>query len=289
MHQKGQRSRGPGYVPVSTVWGTVRARERSGAGVKNAPPALHGAPKPAKDRLVGKWSPWWIVHYYIPLMLIIVGKTVVDRVAKKWGGYLVEPGDPTYNKPDIPAFIPSWANAVLSISGPALLVLLGHLSWVLAYRRSTTLSFAVLDIHNAWLGLVASWMLSGMVTSGLKHALGLPRSTFGASGERGSFPSAHTTLSAMGFVFLFWYVAGKWNVYANAPDDRRPTSWWKVIVLGLLLAVPITVGATRVRDFSHFPIDVVTGFWIGATTSTMIYRTLYRWPWESRGWEPLYY
>lgn len=241
------------------------------------------------QQLVGVWSPWWIVHYYIPLALFIAAKIILDQVGKLWEGYTVTAGDPTYNKPVIPDLIPSWANSLLSILGPALIMVGVHVIWVFLYRKNTTtLSFFLLDIHNAWIGLVASWMLSSLVTGTLKYTLGLPRSTFGDNAARKSFPSGHATASAMGFIFLFWFVAGKWQVYSNS-KSKKPTSWWKLIVLFILLAVPITVAGSRIRDFSHFPVDVVTGFLIGAVTSTLIYRTVFRWPWEPNSWEPLRY
>jgi len=231
----------------------------------------------------------WAFNAYIPLILLVITRIIITlTIDDEWSGWTVTPGDPTYNKPVKPDLIPSWANSILTILGPLLIMAFVSTVFYLIRRKTKTFFFYILDIHNFFFGFVASWIVSSIATISLKLLLGQPRPTFNANGARESFPSGHTTSAAMGFVFLIFYLAGKWNVYQNK-SSSRPTSWWKMIILGIFLVVPIIVGVTRVRDFSHFPLDVTVGFCIGSTSSIVFYRTVYRWPWEAMAWAPLYY
>ncbi len=234
-----------------------------------------------------RWSWRWLEAYTV-LILIIVTKVIINETATTWHGWRVNPADPQYDQKLRSDLIPSWANTLLVLLGPAVLMPLVLLATTLWYRRPPTWTVVLLDVHNAWLGLLASWATSGLVVASAKRALGQPRPSFNAepvSEARRSFPSGHASSAAAGFVFLAWYVAGHWNVV----QASRPVSWLKMAVLGILLFVPLIVAATRVRDYSHFPVDIVAGLLVGSVVATCTYRSVFRWPGDKLAWQPLCY
>jgi diacylglycerol diphosphate phosphatase / phosphatidate phosphatase len=256
---------------------------------KNGPPR-RGLINKAPPFRIGRWSIEWTWNVYAPVLILLAVKLIIDYVPSgPWAGWTVSPGDPTYNKPLESDLIPSWANNLLSILGPALIIPCVLVVSALFYQRRVGLSLYLMDIHNSWIGLISSWFLTSIVVKSLKLTLGQPKPTFNTDGARESFPSGHSATASMGFVFLAMYIAGKFFVYYNKRGARRPTSWITMGVICLFLSVPIIVGVTRIRDFSHFPIDVYVGIIIGAIISIGIYRTLFKWPWEKESWVPLQY
>jgi len=236
------------------------------------------------------WSIGWATNIYIPLLLLLAAKLLIAFFAGNWNDWAdnVTPGNPQYDYPDRDDTIPSWANMILSIAGPAVLAPLIMWIAIIVHQRIVTWFFLLMDIHNAWIGILGSWFLTDVITKSLKLALGQPRPHFNTTGGIESFPSGHAALAAMGFVFIAWYFMGKFKSYYNK-TDKRPTSWWTIAVVLIFLAVPLIVGATRIRDFAHFPVDVFAGIVIGAVSATIVYRTLFRWPWEKMSWIPLMY
>ena len=235
------------------------------------------------------WRAQWITSVYVPLLLLVAVYVIIKVVPDTWTGWINPPGatEPSGcgDKPVVDDLIPSWANALLSILGPALIMagvapivpyiyvnLKAHTWWIL------------MDIHNAWVGLLGSYLTSTIITASLKRVLGQPRPTEDCELE--SFPSGHATTAAMGYVFLILFLAGKFQVMSARGG---PTGWWKLIGLGILGAVPVIVGVTRIRDYSHFPVDVLAGFVIGTFTSIVFYRAVFRWPWEVGALWPLLY
>jgi len=79
------------------------------------------------------------------------------------------------------------------------------------------------------------------------------------SGDRASFLSGHTTLSATGA----WFFA---RVFADYhPDSRlRPYVW------GLAATLPALTGYLRVRAGRHYPTDVIAGYALGATVGYLV-------------------
>lgn len=249
-----------------------------------------GKKKITRKKHGGRWGIGWLTNVYVPLLLLLAAKLLIQFLAPTWLGWKdnVTPGNPQYDYPEIENTVPEWANKVLSIAGPAVIAPFVLALSTIAHERIVTWFFLLMDIHNAWIGILASWFLTDVITKSLKVTLGQPRPDFNTTGRIESFPSGQASLAAMGFVFISLYFMGKFKSYYNKTDDR-PTSWWTMAVVLVFMTVPLVIGVLRVIDFAHFPLDVVVGFFIGAISSTIVYRTLFRWPWEKHSWVPLMY
>lgn len=234
------------------------------------------------------WS-WHFVLDYAVVVAMIVAKVLLAALATPWTGWPVAPEELMYAKPAAPDLIPSWANALLSIVAPTVLMLV--VLWLSAhvYRRAYTWALVRLDIHNACLGLFSSYLATSIVTGVLKNTLGQPRPNFLAGADtaqaRTSFPSAHASIASMGYTFLILYTIGKLNMFSSSSSSSsaQATSFIKLALLAAFASVPVTVACTRVRDFSHFPIDVVVGVALGALISCVFYHSLFHWA----CWRPL--
>lgn len=73
------------------------------------------------------------------------------------------------------------------------------------------------------------------------------------SGDRASFLSGHTSLSAAGSFF-----------FATVFSDYYPGSKLKRYVWGAAVTIPAVTGYLRVRAAKHFPTDVIAGYALGA-------------------------
>ena len=243
-----------------------------------------------------RWTTEWLYDYAV-LVALVVARVVVSQTAGTWLGWTVTPGDPTYNKPQVGDLIPSWGNALLSIEGPALLMPLVLIAMIATIRRREAVyaPLFVMDVHNAWLGLLTAYLSTSCVTAALKAALGQPKPSFfaaiaagGGDDARHSFPSGHASVAAMGYTYLAWYVAGHCGVWRpRGTGQPTPLVWF--LVIGAIVAAPIIVAVTRVRDYSHFPLDATVGLLIGGVISSFTYRFHWRWPWQAGADLPLTY
>ncbi|CAG8500600.1 2042_t:CDS:2 [Paraglomus occultum] len=80
------------------------------------------------------------------------------------------------------------------------------------------------------------------------------------------FPSGHASNAFAGWVFFVLYLNSKlkpWNGTAYV---------WKGLVLTLPLALATWVALTRVRDFRHFPFQIILGSLIGIASAILSYR-----------------
>jgi diacylglycerol diphosphate phosphatase/phosphatidate phosphatase len=87
--------------------------------------------------------------------------------------------------------------------------------------------------------------------------------------ELHGFPSGHAASAFAGWTFLVLYLNGKskpWNGGAY---------FWKVILLILPLLLASWVSITRLRDFNHFPFQIITGGIIGIVSALIAYRLNY--------------
>ena len=79
------------------------------------------------------------------------------------------------------------------------------------------------------------------------------------SGDRASFLSGHTSLSAAGSFF-----------FARVFADYFPESRLRPFVWGLAALVPATTGYLRIRAARHFPTDVLAGYALGASLGILV-------------------
>ena len=79
------------------------------------------------------------------------------------------------------------------------------------------------------------------------------------SGDRASFISGHTSLSAAGSFF-----------FARVFADYHPESRWRPVVWGVAALLPATTGYLRVRAARHFPSDVIAGYLVGASVGMLV-------------------
>ncbi len=80
-----------------------------------------------------------------------------------------------------------------------------------------------------------------------------------STSARLSFPSGHTSVSAMSTFFA-----------AKIYSDLHPNSKWKPLVWGLAAVIPATTGYLRYKAGKHFPTDVITGYALGAAVGYLI-------------------
>ncbi len=79
------------------------------------------------------------------------------------------------------------------------------------------------------------------------------------SGDRASFTSGHTSLSAAGCFFFA-------RVYA----DYHPESRLRPYVWGVAATIPAVTGFLRIRAGRHFPTDVIAGYALGASVGYLV-------------------
>ncbi len=91
------------------------------------------------------------------------------------------------------------------------------------------------------------------------------------SGDRASFLSGHTSLSAAGSFF-----------FARVFTDYHPDSKLKPYVWGLAATIPAVTGYLRIRAARHFPTDVLAGYALGASIGYLV-PTLHKKPILPRG------
>lgn len=112
-------------------------------------------------------------------------------------------------------------------------------------------------------------LITGGVTNLLKTSIVRPRPyVYGeewnpndplSSGDRASFISGHTSLSAAGSFF-----------FARVFTDFHPDSKLKPVVWTVAATLPAVTGYLRVRAAKHFPTDVIAGYAFGATVGYLV-------------------
>jgi len=139
-----------------------------------------------------------------------------------------------------------------------------------------------IEFQDAMVGLLGSWFLMIIWTGVFKNIIGYPRPNYYAlaaygklhhtSGPLGtmnrSFPSGHSSESMTGMAFITFILLEDVKLLhlQNKLIDGLCRSVVYVLAIAPLL-VACWVGATRVRDFFHFPVDVVAGLAIGLGVS----------------------
>ncbi|XP_042460671.1 lipid phosphate phosphatase 2-like [Zingiber officinale] len=168
--------------------------------------------------------------------------------------------------------IPFWAVPIIAVFVPCLVFLAVYL------RRKD-----VYDLHHAVLGILYSVLVTGMLTDGLKDAVGRPRPDFywrcfpdgravydditaralchgpknSVDDGYKSFPSGHASWSFAGLGFFSWYLAGKIRAF-----DRRGHVA-KLCLVMLPLSAATVVSITLVNDYMHHWDDVFAGGLLG--------------------------
>mmetsp|Transcript_18847 Transcript_18847/g.24338 ORF Transcript_18847/g.24338 Transcript_18847/m.24338 type:complete len:358 (+) Transcript_18847:39-1112(+) len=168
----------------------------------------------------------------------------------------------------------------------ALLVIAYILPLIFIVLRTIFYRFAMKSPNtgfcDAVVGFLSSAILLNLGTNVLKHFVGYPRPDYyallayadlhGADGVIGfanrSFPSGHSSESMFGMSFItFLLLDDLKRLFTNSRTAAQSCS----VPLHLLALLPIClalyVGATRIRDYYHFPADVIAGFLIGISSS----------------------
>ncbi|XP_072991177.1 lipid phosphate phosphatase 2-like isoform X1 [Typha latifolia] len=194
--------------------------------------------------------------------------------------------------------IPFWAVLIIAVVLPLVIFITLYL-----YRKD------VYDLHNATLGILFSWLITGIITDAIKIAVGRPRPDFfwrcfpdgkelydqvtgnvichGDSlliknGHK-SFPSGHTSCSFAGLGFLALYLSGKIKAF----DRRGHVAKLCIVLLPLLLAS--LVGISRLDDYRHHWEDVLAGGLLGSIVATFCYLQFFPAPYHANGWGPYAY
>jgi len=149
--------------------------------------------------------------------------------------------------------------------------------------------FVLQQDSNGHAGALAGWLCSQFITNlwtqCIKYFVGYPRPNYYAlkafydynhfSDDNASlsFPSGHSSLSMCSMFFITLLMlqdASKISATFFSNTDRTGSFLARsVLQLLALLATCLSlwVGATRIRDFFHFPIDVTCGWIIGASSA----------------------
>ncbi|EEC69905.1 hypothetical protein OsI_00314 [Oryza sativa Indica Group] len=194
--------------------------------------------------------------------------------------------------------VPAWGVPIISIVCPVIIFLSVYIA-----RRD------VYDLHHATLGVLYSVLITAVVTTVVKNAVGRPRPDFFwrcfpdgkqlydqvtgdviCHGEksflkdgRKSFPSGHTSWSFAGLVFLSLYLSGKIKVF----DRQGHVAKLCIMILPLLIAS--LVGISRIDDYRHHWEDVFAGGLLGFIMAMLCYLHFFPPPYHHQGWGPYAY
>ncbi|KAL8142022.1 hypothetical protein V2J09_015054 [Rumex salicifolius] len=144
----------------------------------------------------------------------------------------------------------------------------------------------VYDLHNAVLGLMYAILMTAVMTSGIKNAVGRPRPDFFwrcfpdgnemydsvgnviCNGQESvvtegykSFPSGHSSMSFAGLGFVSLYLAAKMKAF----DEKGHVAKLCVVITPLLAATMVAI--SRVDDYWHHWQDVFVGGFLGTLHS----------------------
>lgn len=92
-----------------------------------------------------------------------------------------------------------------------------------------------------------------------------------------SMPSGHSTAAWAGFLFLFYYLNAKLNVFSN----HHPAMWKLVVLWAPVLGACLITGALTIDEFHNW-YDCVAGAVIGSVMATSAYRMTYASIWDFR-------
>ncbi|KAL5227529.1 hypothetical protein ABZP36_015794 [Zizania latifolia] len=194
--------------------------------------------------------------------------------------------------------VPAWGVPIISILCPVVIFVSMYIA-----RRD------VYDLHHATLGVLFSVLITAVVTTVLKNAVGRPRPDFFwrcfpdgkqlydqvtggviCHGEksflkdgRKSFPSGHTSWSFAGLGFLSLYLSGKIKVF----DRQGHVAKLCIMILPLLIAS--FVGISRVDDYRHHWEDVFVGGLLGFIMAMLCYLHFFPPPYHHQGRGPYAY
>ncbi|EEB07270.2 phosphatidic acid phosphatase [Schizosaccharomyces japonicus yFS275] len=179
--------------------------------------------------------------------------------------------------------IPTEYLGIIGILGPIVVIFC-----VAAWKRSPVLA------RQASLGLLYSTMLTGLLVTLTKNAVGRPRPDFLdrckplssaptnklvtvaicttdqknkrlLDGMR-SFPSGHTSFSFSGLGYLALFLAAQLKL------NSRFSAGWKFVIPVIPLALAGWVGLTRSQDYRHHKEDIVVGGLFGMLMAFAVYR-----------------
>ncbi|KAF2948304.1 hypothetical protein DAI22_01g027200 [Oryza sativa Japonica Group] len=188
--------------------------------------------------------------------------------------------------------VPAWGVPIISIVCPVIIFLSVYIA-----RRD------VYDLHHATLGVLYSVLITAVVTTVVKNAVGRPRPDFFwrcfpdgkqlydqvtgdviCHGEksflkdgRKSFPSGHTSWSFAGLGFLSLYLSGKIKVF----DRQGHVAKLCIMILPLLIAS--LVGISRIDDYRHHWEDVFAGGLLGFIMAMLCYLHFFPPPYHHQG------
>lgn len=190
---------------------------------------------------------WSIFLIDIVWFLVLAGvSSIVGALLPTRRSFFVTPGDPALSFPVVPDIIPTWANVLMSIIGP--LVLMPLVAFITAIYFARAVPW-IAELRGAWLGILFSHAYAGLVTGVIKNVVGRPRPTLlsvvdPGDGEYRSFPSGHTMTAFVGFTYLTLYVMAKTHVMGSYTSTRL---FWTTVAL-LLMSPAIVVGVSRYYD-----------------------------------------
>lgn len=229
------------------------------------------------------------------ILLLLVAIDAVLNVIEPYHRFVGEGMMSELRYPMKANLIPFWAVPLIAILLPLVVILTYY------FIRND-----VYDFHHAILGLLFSVVITAVITDGIQDSVGRPRPNFfwrcfpdgkgvydpvtgdvRCTGDKGaikeghkSFPSAHTSWSFAGLVYLAWYLSGKLRAF----DRRGHISKLCLVLSPILLAALVAV--SRVDDYWHHWQDVFAGAVLGTTIASFCYLQFFPLPYDIDGWGP---
>uniref|UniRef100_A0A0D9UWJ8 Phosphatidic acid phosphatase type 2/haloperoxidase domain-containing protein n=1 Tax=Leersia perrieri TaxID=77586 RepID=A0A0D9UWJ8_9ORYZ len=193
-------------------------------------------------------------HLHDWVVLVLLGALVIAlHYAAPFGRFIGKGMMTDISYPVKQSTVPAWGVPIISIVCPTIVFLS-----IYTVRRD------VYDLHHAILGVLYSVMITAVVTTVVKNAVGRPRPDFFWR----CFPDGkqvydqvtggvicHGSFAGLGFLSL--YISGKIKVF----DRQGHVAKLCIMILPLLIAS--LVGISRLDDYRHHWEDVFVGGLLG--------------------------
>ncbi|KAJ3277963.1 hypothetical protein HK104_002784 [Borealophlyctis nickersoniae] len=209
--------------------------------------------------------------------------------------------NPELSHPHLPDIVPSWAEVVVTLGFPPIILCLCHMTATYARRkgqfssaRTGGANLLLRDLHHLLLGLSLSFAAAKLSTDILKMWAGRFRPDFldrckwdpvlgDCTGDpnvvkdgRRSFPSGHSSNAFAGMGFLSLWVAGHLGVLSGWGGSQGGGRAWRVMAAVMPLFPASYIAISRSQQYIHFPTDIAFGIALGMVWAVIFYAMFYR-------------
>eukprot|EP00993_Chasmostoma_nieuportense_P002198 NODE_3015_length_1046_cov_40.064200_g2873_i0.p1 GENE.NODE_3015_length_1046_cov_40.064200_g2873_i0~~NODE_3015_length_1046_cov_40.064200_g2873_i0.p1 ORF type:complete len:308 (+),score=85.95 NODE_3015_length_1046_cov_40.064200_g2873_i0:56-979(+) len=225
-----------------------------------------------------KQSEWWCPSYLADWLLVLLLIVPIVLIVTVWDPYVRDffacqvgadgrplPGctDNSYQYARRADSVSVMVSGIVNILVPVVLMILVDL-----LRKDRH------SLHNALLGFCEAIIITYLTQLSMTKAVGKLRPDFlsrvvadeDIKDGRLSFPSGHTAVAFAGLGFFSLFLAGKLRVY-----QWNRGNFWRLFLVLLPLAGALAQALSRITDFKHHEIDVVTGALVGAVGAGLAY------------------